>query len=203
MQGKIFAMPLSDGQYVCGRVMLDIPGNIRRRLFPSDTPLGGIFLESVLVEMYSASVPTLGYVPSPIAIPGVLTDASRIGKEWPVVAEKPVDPREVEFPESVSGWEAGAAFFCGEMCLEVPFEEEVWFKEIRVMGTTLLGDCLEDAWLSTVGRPYKYKYLRLEHIDLRYSRHRARVYEHLPFPMEMSYFDKQAMMGLHFERLYE
>ena len=32
---------------------------------------------------------------------------------------------------------------------------------------------------------------------------REEVYRHLPFRMEQSYFDKQAMLGLNFERLYE
>ena len=54
--GKIFAVPLPDGTYVCGRVMLDIEGCLRRRLFRNDSPLL-FYNDGHLVEMYSGVEP--------------------------------------------------------------------------------------------------------------------------------------------------
>jgi hypothetical protein len=32
--------------------------------------------------------------------------------------------------------------------------------------------------------------------------YREQIYQHLPFRMEQTYFEKQAQLGLHFERFY-
>jgi len=206
MHGKIFAMPLSEGKYLCGRVMLDIGGNIKRRVLAHDSPLVGLLAGSFLIEMYSAISSSPEYVPSSTLISGAFVDPKEIGKAWPIVGEREVDPRSVEFPESLSGWthfKGDAAFYCGEMRIPVPFSEKKWLKDIGVLGGFDFAPSWRFVCLWALGIPNEYKFAASEFHDLRFSRHRPCVYEHLPFPMEMSYFEKQAQLGLHFERLYE
>lgn len=222
--GTIFAVPLPDGTYISGRVMLDIEVCLRRRLFPADSPLT-FYRGGHLIEMYSATTATPVYVPSPISIPGAFVEKKEIGKLWPIVGEVPVDPRTVEFPETLIGFQhpqGGAAFECGEMHLPVPmFQQPIMFQGqrdlayfwpsgiegVRSFGTRHSAFYWHYTWLRAVGRdlevPREIKDATIEGYDLRVSPHRARIYEHLPFRMEQSYFEKQALFGLDFERLYE
>ena len=209
--GTIFAVPLPDGTYICGRVMLDVLGCIKRRLLPADSPLIGIFAEALLIEMYSAITSNPEYVPSQVLIPGAFVESKEVGKAWPVVGEEPIDPHKVEFPEALVGavhTNGQAAFHCGEMEVLLPFNRGD-LQEISVFHGRHSAFYWPYMCLWALGRkaeiPTDWIGITFERDDLRFcfSPHRARVYEHLPFQMEQSYFEKQAQMGLHLERLYE
>jgi hypothetical protein len=207
--GDIFAVPLPDGTYLCGRVMLDVYACLKRRLFPGDSPLTGIHGGAFLIEMYRQVSTRPDYVPSPLLVPGAFVDCSdEVGSSWPIVAHQDVDPHTVEFPEGLIGYRTAVgqvAFRCGEMRISLPFKD----AELDVIGeyTSLHSVFL---WpftcLRLLGRntevPAEYKIATLVGSDLRFSPHRDRVYAHLPFPKELSYFEKQAQFGLHLERLY-
>jgi hypothetical protein len=121
--GHIFAIPLPDETYVFGRVLFDVYGCTKRRLLPYDSPL--LFLgKSYLVEMYSAVQTTPDYIPSPTLICGAFVESIKFGNEWPIIGKEPVDPRLVEFPESLSGFERGSAFECGEIRIPLPLTIE-------------------------------------------------------------------------------
>jgi hypothetical protein len=208
LNGVVFANPLPNGQYLCGRVMLDIQGNVKRRLFPSDSALG-LFFGTVLVEMYSIPTARPEYVPSPVLIPGELVFAKFIGRDWPIVGEIPVDLRTVEFPEGVSGFEhpkGEADFTCGEIAVPLPLSDRDC-DEINARPSVGLGNTIGLRCAIALGlmpeRPGFKRGSPISSQDLRFSKYRPRVYEHLPFPMEISYYDKQKMMGLNLERLYE
>lgn len=206
--GQIFAVPLPDGTYVFGRVLLDVHGTLKRRLFPVDSPLPGMG-QAYLVEMYSRVQQSPEYVPSTVLIPGAFVESKAVGNMWPIVGSKAVDPCTVEFPESTIGFTHATgqiAFECGEMSIPLPLSraEQHGINAMSLRHSAYLWPfvCLWE-----MGRrmevPDEYKMARLAGTDLRMSPQRPRVYEHLPFPMEMSYFEKQAQMGLHLERLYE
>ena len=209
MNGVIFAMPLPDGKFLPGKVMLDIAGNIKRRLFSWDSPLGNFFSGTVLVEIYSVPSSKPEYIPSPILIPGRLVAPKEIGKGWPILGKTPVDPCMVEFPESlieiVNEPKGEVGFRCGEISLPLPITREE-YKGIAVRGSFEFAERLPHACEIMLGISKKFNVTPQEELsrnDLRFSKHRVRVYEHLPFPMQTSYFEKQKMMGLHLERLYE
>jgi hypothetical protein len=207
--GDIFAVPLPDGTYVCGRVMLDIYACMKRRLLPAGSRLAGLLCDSFLVEMYRQVAPRPEYVPSPVLVPGAFVNCSdEVGSVWPVVARQAVDPRTVEFPESLIAHITAVgqvAFQCGEIDISLPFryaELKVIEEYTRIHSTGLWPyTCLR-----LLGRdrevPTNYKMATLSGGDLRLSAHRDRIYKHLPFPKELSYFEKQAQLGLHLERLY-
>jgi hypothetical protein len=208
LHGTVFAVPLPDGTYICGRVMLDIYGTLKRRLFPQDSPLPGLG-QAYLIEMYSGIEHTPRYVPSPVLIPGAFVESKEVGKSWPIVGHEPINAKSVEFPESLIGFphsRGQMAFQCGEIRfpLPIPLTEQ---QRIDVSGTRHSAFLWPFTCLHVMGRvsdvPAEYKMATLEGSDLRISRHRAEIYRHLPFHMEQSYFEKQAMFGLDFERLYE
>jgi hypothetical protein len=206
--GKIFAVPLPDGTYVCGRVLLDIYGLLKRRLFPVDSPLPGLG-QAFLVEMYSGISKIAEFVPSPVFVPGAFIESKEIGKAWPVVGHETVDPRSVEFPESLIGFShAGGetAFECGEISVALPLSRKE-LQRIAVLKSAHPAFLWPFTLLRTMGResevPVGYKTATLTDADLRFSPRRPRIFEHLPFSMEQTYFERQAQLGLNFERLYE
>jgi hypothetical protein len=159
--------------------------------------------------MYSGVSPTPQHMPSPSLIPGAFLEPLEIGRQWPIIGHSPVDPRTVEFPEALIGFhhaDGQAAFQCGEIHYPIVMSHHD-FDTISVF------TCVHSAFLwpftclRTMGRgkdvPAEYKTATLTDNDLRFSSFREEVYEYLPIPMEESYFQKQARMGLHLERLYE
>lgn len=207
IDGAIFAVPLPDGTYICGRVMLDIAYCIKRRLLPHDSPLL-FFRDAPLIEMYTRVEQNPVYERSSVLIPGAFVEGHEIGRSWPIVGGEPVDATTVEFPESLIGFQHGtgdAAFRCGEIQITLPYNDASLraFDAYAVRQSAFLWpfNCL---W--QLGRreeiPLEFKRLSLSYGDLRFSQFRSEVYQHLPFRMEQSYFEKQAQLGLHLERLY-
>jgi hypothetical protein len=206
--GTVFAVPLPDGTFLTGRVMLDIYACLKRRLLPPDSPLPGLG-KVFLVDMHSAVTRTPNYVPSTLLIRGAFLESDEIGETWPVVGHNGVDPHEVEFPETVIGFmssEGECAFECGEMRLPLPFQDNETEKigEFKTRHSAFLWPF---TCLRLLGRedeiPTEYKTASLDGTDLCQSRFRAMVYEHLPFSAGASYFEKQKQMGHRLERLYD
>src|SRR5262249_24874646 len=219
--GTLFAVPLPDGSFLCGRVMLDIRGCLKRHLFPATSPLPGLG-KAHLIEMYSAVTPVPEYVPSPLLlprpfiapspllVPGAFIESWEVGRSWPIIGHMPVDPKSVEFPESLIGFShpgGGVAFECGEISIPLPLSYYDLMDRIAIF----MGRHSAFLWpytcLRAMGRekevPVEYKTATLTDNDLRLSPHREEVYQYLPFAMADSYFQKQAQLGLHLERLYE
>lgn len=207
--GTVFAVPLPDGTFLCGRVMLDIYGCLRGRLFPDDSPLPGLG-KAYLIEMYSAVVPSPKYTSSPLLIPGAFVESQEVGRTWPVIGHRPVDPRTVEFPESLvifmhKGGEV--AFECGEIRVPIPLSYHDLQDRISVRKCRHSAHLWPYICLRMMDRdkevPVEYTTATLSDNDLRFSPYRKEVYEHLLLSMAEPYFQMQAQMGLHLERLYE
>ncbi|MBY0588908.1 immunity 26/phosphotriesterase HocA family protein [bacterium] len=206
--GDIFAVPLPDGTFLHGRVLLDIYLTLKRRLFPANSTLPGLG-EASLIEMYAAISESVDYAPSPVLIPGAFVESKDVGNAWKVVDRVEVDPREVEFPETVIGFihsNGQMAYQCGEIHIGLPFplteQERINAYSQRHSAFLWPYTCLR-VMKRDDEIPLNYKAATLEGTDLRISAIRQAIYEHLPFRMEESYFEKQAQLGLHFERLYE
>jgi hypothetical protein len=207
--GDIFVVPLPDGAYVSGRVILDVHACLKRRLLPGGSPLGGILGDALLIEMYRQVLGRPEYVPSPLLVPGAFVDCSdEVGSSWPIIAHEDIDPRAVEFPEALIGYRTSVgqvSFDCGEMRISLPLKhaELDVVREFTRLHSAFLWPY---TCLRLLGResevPADYKMATLAGGDLRFSPHRDRIYSYLPFPKELSYFEKQAQLGLHLERLY-
>lgn len=205
--GTYFAVPLPDGTFLTGRVLLDLYACLKRRLFPADSPLPGLG-KAYLIDMYSSITAKPELAVSDHLVRGAFVESDEVGSTWPIVGHRPIDPHEVEFPETIIGFmheEGCAAFECGEIRAPLPFEyeEKDRIGEYKSRHSAFLWPY---TCLRLLGRasevPGGYKTASLQGNDLRYSKFRSMVYEHLPFPMDMSYFEKQKQLGLDFERLY-
>ena len=204
--GDVFALPLPGGEYLFGRVMLDVRKCVRQGLLPKDSPLLG--LSPVLVEMHCGVSATTDFQKSELLIPGAFVQPQEIGKTWPIVANVPVDPREVRFPESLVGFmhdRGQCAFECGEMRIPLPLSHDD-YERIAIRKTLHSSFLWPFTCLRQLGRgsevPTEYVMASLHHSDLRVSPERARVYRYLPFKASDPYFEQQAMMGLDVSRLY-
>ena len=208
-RGDVFAVPLPDGTYLLGRVMLDIYAATKKQLFPADSPLPGLG-KAVLIEMYKQVRSSPEYVASDILIPGAFVEDDEIQRSWPVVANVPVDVCAVEFPEAMVGYmhnTGEVAFLRGEIRLPLPFTQ----RKMRAMGV-FQSSRSAFVWpytcLHELGRareiPEEFKpTAHLRHSDLRYSKHRAKVYKYLPINPKHSYYQQQSQLGLNLERLYQ
>lgn len=206
--GTLFAVPLPDGTYLPGRVILDIYGCFKRRLFSEDSPLPGLG-KGFLVEMYSKATNAAEFCNSRILIPGAFVETDNLAVSWPVVGHLAVNPRTVEFPESLVCYmhqNGEVAFECGEIRIPLPLE----LDDLDRIGV-LMGRHSAYYWpyicLKEMGReaefPDECNKDSLAENDLRFSAARKKVYKHLPFKMKQSYYEKQKQMGLNLERLYE
>jgi hypothetical protein len=207
--GDIFAIPLPDGSYLFGRVMLDIYATTKRRLFPADSPLSGLG-KALLIEVYEQVSESLDYKPSDLLIPGAIVEADELGHTWPILTNSDIDVHDVQFPEAMIGHMHNAgevAFLCGEIRLLLPFKQRE-LMTMRVLLTRHSAFLWPYVCLHELGRaseiPDKYrKGCHLRTSDLRYTEHRSKVYQHLPLDPDDSYYEQQKQLGLNLERLYE
>ncbi len=205
--GTLFAVPLPDGTFLSGRVMMDIYACLKRRLLPADSPLPGLG-KAHLVEIYSLVSHTPTYTPSPKLIRGAFVESDELGESWKIIGHLPVNPNDVEFPETIIGYvhpQGDGKFENGEIGVKLPLPDDSAnrigeFKK-RHSAVRWHYTCLR-----AMGRgeevPKGYEGATLAGSDLRYSPDKASVYQHLPFPIEMSYYEKQKMMGFDLDRLY-
>jgi hypothetical protein len=205
--GILFAVPLPDGTFLFGGVMMDVYACLKRRLLPADSPLSSLG-KAILVEMYSSLSPTLTYTPSPILIGGAFVESDELGESWQIIGHSPVNPLDVEFPETIIGYlhpEGDGEFQCGEITLPLPLEGDT-ARRIGELKARHSGFLWHYTCLRALGRggevPKGYEGATLAGSDLRNSPQRAFIYKHLPFPIELSYYEKQKMMGFDLGRLY-
>jgi len=133
----LFAVPLPDGTFLSGRVMLDLYGCVKKRLLSNDSPLAGLG-KTHLVEIYSAVSDSPKPTTSPRLISGAFVESNEVGTTWPILGSVPVDPKAVEFPESLIGMmhDTGcAAFVCGEIRIPIPITYHDYQERINIMTT--------------------------------------------------------------------
>jgi hypothetical protein len=84
--GDIFALELPTGEYVTGRVLLDVKHQcIRPKLLLSDSPLS-FFNGAVLTEIYKQSFPEPTTERSEILISGIWTDSGSFKRgRWNII----------------------------------------------------------------------------------------------------------------------
>lgn len=97
--GDIFAMKIPNGQYVFGRILLDIPKQcVEPGLVEYDSPLER--LSCLIVEGYALLSDTPEFKDSNVVVKGFSIDDSAIEDgTFKIAGHKEVDPKEVDFPE--------------------------------------------------------------------------------------------------------
>lgn len=116
--GDLFALPLPAGDWLTGRVLLDVDTVLDKRIVTSTSPLR-THKGSVLVEVYSAVSDKPSGSVSGVLVPGqwVMSDAltGRAKPTWPIVGHEEVNPEAVDFPEEIIATDPTMTFAKGEI----------------------------------------------------------------------------------------
>jgi hypothetical protein len=207
-EGDIFAVPLPTGEFIFGKIQLDVARLRRSRKLPPDSNLLALG-NPVLVEMYRAVSPSSRYAPSQVLIPGAFLQTNEFGKKWKVVDHIEVDVPNVAFPESLIGHmhdEGSADFICGEIRIPLPISHAA-YEDIDVCSTAHSTYYWPAVCMQELGRaeelPEEIRNMeQLSRQDLRFSEHRRYIYKLLPIDTDQSYYEQQAQLGYDIERLY-
>jgi Immunity protein 26/Double zinc ribbon len=208
--GDLFAIKISEGEYVNGRVLLDVKRQcIKPRLVKPDSALG-FFNGAILVETYRETFAEPTARLSEVLIPGTFVDtyALESGK-WQVLGNVGVEPTRVEFPEALVGSGYRSQFLRGEVSLPLSLSGEDR-DEINVLGTINPSGMLGDTCLYYLGRKDEItkrwvngvETASLAHSDLRFSKYRSEVYRLLGEDEGQSYFEMAMRHGYDIRRFY-
>ena len=202
--GDIFKIPLTEDEYAFGRLMLDVRAQcIETGKIANDNPLM-IFPDALLIEIYRNT--SAGQLPSnlEVLIPGLFSSnhCLRDGS-WEIIDHKDVDPRELEFPESLSAGEtSGAMLVRGETRQPVPMDMNE-IMDIGIYPTMHPCRVLQELILFHLGRkdeienrePDEVEYYELTNYDLRYYPERNRILTSGGIDPDEKYYELATRLG--------
>lgn len=209
--GDLFALPLPTGEFLCGRVVLDVKRQcVRPRRLKAGSMLA-FFDGAILVEVYRETTRTPTARRSELLVPGEFIDArSIVSGAWRVVGHEPVDPTRVEFPEGLKLIGMDPHLVRGEVALrlDMPAEE---MQQLDIYPTITGSGLIGDICLYYLGRAQESPNretrapsdLTLDHSDLRFSEHRERIYRLAGADPRESYFEFSLRHGHDIRRFYE
>jgi hypothetical protein len=205
--GDLFALPLPGGEYVTGRVMLDVKrqGIVPRRI-REGSPLG-FAGDSLLLEIYDnvARDPSPGR--SALLVPGIWVYS--LGR-WPIVGHLEIDPTTVSFPQALLESGLVAHLVWGDLLLPIPGMSLDEYQSIAVRHSMMPPRGLPEIVLQLLGRGAEVREgvlspteRTLADSDLRFSPHQRRVFELLNEPPEEPYYSFALRHGSDTRRFYE
>lgn len=214
--GDLFAFPLRPTEeWMCARIMLDIQRQcVQPQLIEVGTPLHS-FPRALLIEVHrpvfataEAAATEIG-ADADVLIPGMLVSQGCFKSgSWRVIGHRDADPATVEFPEALVHREGGTYVVRGEvrLPLDISFEKA---REINAYTTEYPCGILDEIALyqlgraDEIGKPDAAVKLRdLGRSDLRFSPHRAWVYERLGEDQDLSYHQLSKRRGHDLSRFY-
>lgn len=206
--GDIFNCRLDDGNYMFGRVLMDVKTQVfdSKILTKKEETHLRHYDTGYVVEVYDA-ITDSGKIPSSLTvlIPGIAVDADTFEDDlWKVIGFKAVDPKEVAFQESLNYYDGELDFHCGEVFIsaDVPpslINEEIEeFQLAAFVNSVLLFDDVYDYLQS--GDPtelldYDQRFLDK---DLR-----KLVYQIIGEDINASYYDLALKHGFDTARFFE
>jgi len=208
--GDIFSFPLPNGEYLSGRILLDVKQQcVRPKRLKPDSPLG-FFSNTLLLETYTRTSSTPSAAPSEVLIPGVFMDAGSLQSGlWEIVGHQEVDPTTVEFPESLLNLGPHPHFVRGEILLPLGLTSGD-LARINVYRTiepsSMLGEkCAY--YLERLSSPESAALppgdiRSLAGSDLRFSEYRDEVYQALGQDKDQSYYEMSTRLGHDIGRFY-
>jgi RNA polymerase subunit RPABC4/transcription elongation factor Spt4 len=210
--GDIFALELPTGEFMTGRVLLDVKNQcIRPKLLSSDSRLG-FFNGYVLTEVYRQTFSKPTAERSEVLIPGVWTDSGSLKDgDWQIIGYEDIDPTKVEFPEAfIIRGSRTILFLRGEIKIpiEMTYEE---YEQLRVRNTKGASGLLGEICLYYLGRKDEIndpdlvdvELRSLKHSDLRFNEFRSEAYRRLGEDENISYFEMSQKYGFDIRRFYE
>lgn len=205
--GSLFAMPLPEGDWLTGRVLLDMPRVTKAITFTPPAPLARR-KAMLLVEIYSTAFSEPSDRTSDVLIPGAWVDPDALkGKDkpvWPVVGFRQVDPATVEFPENVFGTSNIAMFEKGELRLPIrgnANDVERWNANSLVMLPKRFTRVCSH-YLGRTDPTEDPDLFSLSSDDLRFNPNREEVMSKMDAPKGSTYFEWAKSLGIDPTRLW-
>ncbi|MGF1485818.1 MAG: Imm26 family immunity protein [Prochloraceae cyanobacterium] len=210
--GDIFSVQLPNQKYISARVILDVYKQCYEKNKIEE--LSGLFFyqECILVEIYSELFDEPTPKQSSVLIPGIFfaNDPERTSA-WQLIGHQPINPLQVEFPETLPGVGAQDCLVRGEITL--PLQRRKQRKYFPYGLPEILPSLISPKAIVNIS----LYYLNLKHLittqypeihslvdsDLRFSEHRSRVYQILDEEENQSYYEMSSKLGLDVTRFYE
>lgn len=206
--GDIFAFPLTNDQYMFGRIMLDIEKQcVKPKLIDSESPLLA-YSKSLLIEVYREVRDSKNFPGGEILIPGFFLDPEPIKLgEWEIVGYQKIDPIRIDFPEILAPCDIFWALERGEIRELLPEdldENEDWIVREFIVSPYALPDiCLNLLGMDRFIQPTDRNSIKIEKLDLRFSPHRTQIYQMLEEDENQSYYEMSSKSGFDVTRFYE
>lgn len=205
--GDLFAIPLAPGEFLTGRLVLDLElQGVKRGLLKDGSHLD-FFAGAAFIEIFRQihARPTAAL--SQPAIAGLFIDWSALEtKAWPVIGSSPVDPDRIEMPEWLVSVGSEIHLVRGEVGapVRVPYQEA---QRMYCRPTILSPRSIVDLCAAYVGRKELASKPGLDNpmqwYDLRFSPHRDRVYAESSLPRDEPYVSLAAARGVDVRRFFQ
>ncbi len=209
--GDLFAVALPRGQFLTGRILLDVARQcVKPRLLPEGSPLG-FFNGCVLVELYRDVGPEPLTRPTRRLVNGAFFGPQSLDSgRWRIVGHVAVEPREVEFPAGLVVSGIKVLLRWGELTLKTNLTGND-FDRIPVRQTILPSAAVAEIALHLLGRDaevenpsFSKPELRgLEDDDARFSPMCERIFGSVGLTGAESYYDLAKGQGLDLARFYK
>jgi Immunity protein 26 len=211
--GDIFSFQIPTGEYMAGRVMLDVKRQcVRSKLLESGSALS-FYGSSILIEVYKQTFSNPTSERSDILIPGIWCDPGLIEKGlWKILEHQPIDPTQVDFPESFVQYGARTILFQrGELAIPIDMTYEE-YKQLSIFGRVHGGGNLGEYCLYHLERKDEIsvpdlvvdvELRNLKNTDLHFHEFRSEAYRRLGEDENQSYFEIALKHGHDLRRFYE
>ena len=210
--GDIFSVQLPNQKYISGRIMLDVYKQCYETNIIKE--LSGLFLykECILVEIYSELFDEPTSKQSSVLIPGIFfaNDPERTSM-WQLIDHQPINPLQVEFPETLPGVGAQDCLVRGEITLPLRGRKRNRYFPYGL--PEILPSLISPKAIVNISLYYlNLKQLittqypethNLADSDLRFSEHRNLIYEILGEDENQSYYEISSKLGFDVTRFYE
>lgn len=178
--GDLFSIQLAPGEFLTGRVILDLEAQGVARGLLTDASRLAFFAGAAFVEVFRQIHPEPAPVLSEPVLPGLFVDWSGFKTRlWKVIGHSPVNPELIDMPEWLVSVGSEIHLVRGEVGarVQLPFEEA---EAMYCRPTILAPASMVDLCARYVGRKELASKPELDNpmqwYDLRFSPHRERVY---------------------------
>lgn len=202
--GDIFVEKLTSGEYMFGRVLLDIKACFKSGIIEMKTSQLRSGSISYLVETYdSISEKAELSESAKVVIPGIVVDSSSFEDDtWKVIGNSSIDPTKVDFQEDIRYYSEKILLTRGEVMLTAPANDSRLKKFSG--GAKMNSGNLFDCTLAILGKTELASMVNIENYDTRFADPELRkfVYGILGEDSEMSYYDFALKHSFDTARLY-